>query len=90
MDKMLDLKYQAEMPEIRTLLKDYFNQYMSKQSPNSFKTNQNRCFSAIPSVPIYMKDLGRSSTSIVMATGLCSPCSSVSMQQITFLLVTSK
>ena len=58
MDKMLDLKYQAEMPEIRTLLKDYFNQYMSKQSPNSFKTNQNRCFSAIPSVPIYMKDLG--------------------------------
>lgn len=58
MDKMLDLKYQAEMPEIRTLLKDYFNQYMSKQSPLSLKSNQNRCLSAIPSVPIYMKDLG--------------------------------
>ena len=33
MDKMLDLKYQAEMPEIRTLLKDYFNQYMSSSLP---------------------------------------------------------
>jgi len=55
---IFDMKYQLEMPNMRQLLKDYFNQYMSKQSPNSLKTNQNRCLRAIPSIPIYLNDLG--------------------------------
>ncbi len=46
------------MPDVKGLLREYFNQYMSKQAASSFKTNQNRCLSAIPSIPIYLKDLG--------------------------------
>lgn len=57
-DLILDMKYQIEMPDMRRLLKDYFDQYMSKQAASSFKTNQNRCLRAIPSIPIYLKDLG--------------------------------
>ena len=55
---IFDMKYQLEMPDIRRLLKDYFDQFMSKQAASSLKTNQNRCLRAIPSIPIYLKDLG--------------------------------
>ena len=55
---IFDQKYQLEMPDMKGLLHEYFNQYMSKQAASSFKTNQNRCLRAIPSIPIYLKDLG--------------------------------
>ncbi|MBV8621708.1 MAG: hypothetical protein JOY84_22805 [Curvibacter sp.] len=55
---IFDQKYQLEMPDMRRLLKDYFEQYMSKQAASSFKTNHNRCLSAIPAIPIYFKDMG--------------------------------
>ncbi|WP_407304067.1 tyrosine-type recombinase/integrase [Acinetobacter sp.] len=55
---IFDLKYQLEMPDMSALLRDYFNQHMSKHSASSFKTNLNRCLRAIPSIPIYLKDLG--------------------------------
>ena len=55
---IFDMKYQMEMPNMRTLLKDYFEKFMSKHSESSFKTNHNRCLSAIPSIPIYFKDIG--------------------------------
>lgn len=55
---IFDMKYQLEMPDMSALLRDYFNQHMSKHSASSFKTNQNRCLRAIPSIPIYLKDLG--------------------------------
>lgn len=55
---IFDMKYQLEMPDMRTLLRDYFQQYMSKQAASSFKTNQNRCLRAIPSIPVYLNDLG--------------------------------
>lgn len=55
---IFDQKYQLEMPDMRRLLKDYFEQYMSKHSPTSLKTNSNRCLRAIPQIPIYLKELG--------------------------------
>ena len=55
---IFDMKYQMEMPNMRTLLKDYFEKFMSKHSESSFKTNHNRCLSAIPSIPVYFKDIG--------------------------------
>lgn len=55
---IFDQKYQLEMPDMRALLRDYFNGFMSQHSPTSLKTNQNRCLRAIPQVPIYLKDLG--------------------------------
>ena len=55
---IFDMKYQLEMPNVRRLLKDYFEQYMSKQAESSLKTNQNRCLRAIPGIPIYLNDLG--------------------------------
>ena len=55
---IFDMKYQMEMPNMRTLLKDYFEKFMSKQAESSYKTNHNRCLSAIPSIPIYFKDIG--------------------------------
>lgn len=58
LDKILDMKYQAEMPDVRSLLRDYFYQFMSKHSPSSLKTNSNRCLSSIPAIPVYMKDMG--------------------------------
>lgn len=38
--------------DIRNLLKKHFTDTLTKQSPTSFKTNQNRCLSAIPGVKI--------------------------------------
>lgn len=55
---IFDMKYQLEMPNVKALLREYFDQYMSKQAASSLKTNQNRCLRAIPSIPIYLKDLG--------------------------------
>ena len=55
---IFDQKYQLEMPNVEKLLSDYFTGFMSKHSPSSYKTNRNRCLSAIPSVRIYMKDIG--------------------------------
>lgn len=55
---IFDMKYQLEMPDVRRLLKDYFDQFMSKQAASSFKTNQNRCLRAVPSIPIHLKDIG--------------------------------
>jgi len=57
-DIILDMKYQAEMPSMAKLLKDYLAESVNKLSETSHKTNKNRCESAIPSVKIYMKDLG--------------------------------
>ena len=55
---IFDMKYQLEMPDMTRLLKDYFEQFMSKHSPTSFKTNQNRCLRAIPAIPISFKSMG--------------------------------
>lgn len=55
---IFDMKYQLEMPDMAALLKEYFQQFMSKHSPLSLKTNQNRCLRAIPAIPIYINDLG--------------------------------
>lgn len=55
---IFDMKYQLEMPNMRQLLKDYFEKFMSKQAESSYKTNHNRCLSAIPSIPVYFKHIG--------------------------------
>ncbi len=57
-DKLIDLKYQMEMPSIASMLQKHFDDYLSKHSPNSLQTNKNRCESSIPAIPIYMADLG--------------------------------
>ena len=55
---IFDMKYQLEMPDMRRLLRDYFEQYMSKHAASSLKSNHNRCLQAIPAIPVYINDLG--------------------------------
>lgn len=43
---------EANKVTMRMLLREHFNQHLSKQSPNSYKTNQNRCLRAIPDFKI--------------------------------------
>ena len=43
---------EANKITMRMLLKEHFKQHLSKQSPNSFKTNQNRTLKAIPEFKI--------------------------------------
>ena len=46
---------EVEAVDVRLLLKSHFNETLSKQAESSFKTNQNRCLSAIPNFKIPYK-----------------------------------
>lgn len=48
LEKVTSIIQEMNAVTIQMLLKEHFNQTMSKQAQSSFKTNQNRCLSAIP------------------------------------------
>lgn len=88
-DKLIDLKYQMEMPSIASMLQKHFDDYLSKHSPNSLQTNKNRCESSIPAIRSTWQILGRNFLTIAMATTLSMPCSSEPTVRISSPLVTS-